>query len=105
MAFLAIPAGCQMLRTERWFWHPAGVRPLTVPEPGGIAPLDPRLPSGIPPGCPSPTSPPHLCSTENSKEPIVSSQSDTNKELPPQNGATAPSAPTSAPEWRIFENI
>ena len=68
MAFLAIPAGCQMLRTERWFWHPAGVRPLTVPEPGGIAPLDPRLPSGIPPGCPSPTSPPLIYSTGNSEE-------------------------------------
>ena len=68
MTLLAIPAGCQMLRTERWFWHPAGVRPLTVPEPGGIAPLDPRLPSGIPPGCPSPTSPPLIYSTGNSEE-------------------------------------
>ena len=34
MTLLAIPAGCQMLRTERWFWHPAGVRLLTMPEPG-----------------------------------------------------------------------
>ena len=68
MAFLAIPAGCQMLRTERWFWHPAGVRLLTMPEPGGIAPLDPRLPSGIPPGCPSPTSPPRIYSTGKSEE-------------------------------------
>ena len=23
-----------MLRTEHRFWHPAGVRPLTMPEPG-----------------------------------------------------------------------
>ena len=66
MTLLAIPAGCQMLRTEHWFWHPAGVRPLTVPEPGGgIAPLDPRLPSGIPPGCLWPTSP--LFSVEQEK--------------------------------------
>ena len=39
MTLLAIPAGCQMLRSERWFWHHAGVRPLTVPEPGGGASL------------------------------------------------------------------
>ena len=70
MTLLAIPAGCQMLRTERWFWHPAGVRLLTMPEPGGIAPLDPRLPSGIPPGCLWPTSPPLIYSTENSEEPV-----------------------------------
>ena len=29
-----IPAGCQILRTEHRIWHPAGVRPLTMPEPG-----------------------------------------------------------------------
>ena len=29
-----IPAGCQILRTEHRFWHPAGVRLLTMPEPG-----------------------------------------------------------------------
>ena len=37
MTLLAIPAGCQMLRTEHWFWHPAGVRLLTMPEPGGAS--------------------------------------------------------------------
>ena len=34
MPLLAIPAGCQILRTKHWFWHPAGVRLLTTPEPG-----------------------------------------------------------------------
>ncbi len=34
MPLLAIPAGCQILRTTHWFWHPAGVRLLTTPEPG-----------------------------------------------------------------------
>ena len=34
MPLLAIPAGCQILRTEHRFWHPSGVRPLTMPEPG-----------------------------------------------------------------------
>ena len=34
MPLLCIPAGCQILRTEHRFWHPAGVRLLAVPEPG-----------------------------------------------------------------------
>ena len=69
MPLVAIPAGCQILRTEHRILHPAGVRLLTMLEPGDIASLVPWLPSGSPPGCPSPTSPPRIYSTENSEEP------------------------------------
>ena len=54
MPLLAIPAGCQILRTKHWFWHPAGVRLLTMPEPGVSLRSTPQLPSGIPPECFSP---------------------------------------------------
>ena len=33
MTLLAIPAGCQILRTAHRIFHPAGVRLLTMPEP------------------------------------------------------------------------